>query len=221
MLEKILESPLDCKEIQPVHPKGNQSWVFIGRTDVEAETLILWPPDAKNWLIWKDPDAGKDWGQEEKGTTEDEMVGWHHWHNAFEFEQAPGDGEGQGGLARHYWVTEQQYILKVTSKATHTHTHACTHMTKLWWKAFNFKILVLLVFSWKTAVPAPSSPPPYYRYLKPFFSSSLILSIYLILKIALSTPAAEGKDLSVLRGCLLCPLSLLPPALSGCLTIFR
>ena len=75
VLEKTLESPLDCKEIQPVHPKGDQSWVFIGRTDVEAETLILWPPDAKSWLISKDPDAGKDWRQEEKGTTEDEMVG--------------------------------------------------------------------------------------------------------------------------------------------------
>ena len=79
MLEKTLESPLDCKEIQLVHPKGDQSWVFIGRTDVEAATPILWPPDVKSWLIGKDPDAGRDWGQEEKGTTEDEMVGWHHW----------------------------------------------------------------------------------------------------------------------------------------------
>ena len=78
VLEKTLESPLDCKEIQPVHPKGDKSWVFIGRTDAEAETPILWPPYAKSWLIGKDPDAGKDWGQEEKGTTEDEMVGWHH-----------------------------------------------------------------------------------------------------------------------------------------------
>ena len=78
VLEKTLESSLDCKEIQPVHPKGDQCWVFIGRTDVEAETPILWPPDSKSWLIGKDPDAGKDWGQEEKGTTEDEMVGWHH-----------------------------------------------------------------------------------------------------------------------------------------------
>ena len=86
VLEKTLESPLDCKEIQPVHPKGDQSWVFIGRTDVEAETPILWPPDAKRWLIWKDPDAGKDCGQEEKGTTEDETVGWHHWLNGHEFE---------------------------------------------------------------------------------------------------------------------------------------
>ena len=78
VLQKTLESPLDCRDIQPVHPEGNQSWVFIGRTDAEAETPILWPPDVKNWLIGKDPDAGKNWGQEEKGTTEDEMVGWHH-----------------------------------------------------------------------------------------------------------------------------------------------
>ena len=85
VLEKTLESPLDCKEIQPVHPKGSQSWIFIGRTDAEAETPILWPPDVKNWLIGKDPDAGKDWSQEEKGTTEDEMVGWHHWLSGHEF----------------------------------------------------------------------------------------------------------------------------------------
>ena len=99
VLEKTLESPLDCKEIKAVNPKGNQSWIFIGRTDVEAETPILWPPDAKNWLIKKDPDAGKDWRQEEKGTTEDEMVGWHHWLNGHEFEQVPGAGNGQGNLA--------------------------------------------------------------------------------------------------------------------------
>ena len=86
VLEKTLESPLDCKEIQSVHSKGNQPWVFIGRTDAEAETPILWPPDAKNWLTGKDPDAGKDWKQEDKGTTEDEMVGWHHWLNGHEFE---------------------------------------------------------------------------------------------------------------------------------------
>ena len=84
--------------IQPVNPKGNQSWIFIGRTDAEAETPILWPPNPKNWLIGKDPDAGKDWGQEKKGMTEDEMVGWHHWLNGHEFEQAPGVGEGQGSL---------------------------------------------------------------------------------------------------------------------------
>ena len=98
MSEKTLESPLDCKEIQPAHPKEDQSWVSIGRTDVEAETPILWPPDAKSWLIWKDPDAGKDWRQEKKGTTEDEMVGWHHLFNGHEFEQTLGVGDGQGGL---------------------------------------------------------------------------------------------------------------------------
>ena len=98
MLEKTLESPLDCKEVQPVHPKGAQSWVFIGRTDVKAETPILWPPHAKSWLIGKDPDAGRDWGQEEKGMTEDEMAGWHHWLDGHEFEWTPGVGDGQGGL---------------------------------------------------------------------------------------------------------------------------
>ena len=86
VLEKTLESPLDCKEIKPVHPKGNQSWIVIGRTDSEAETPILWPPDAKSWLIWKDPDVGKDWMWEKKGTTEDEMSGWHHWLDGHEFE---------------------------------------------------------------------------------------------------------------------------------------
>ena len=99
VLEKTLESPLDCKEIQPAHPKGDQSWVFTGRIDVEAETPIFWPPDAKSWLIWKDPDAGKDWGQEEKGTTEDEMVGWYHQLNGHGFGWTPGVGDGQGGLA--------------------------------------------------------------------------------------------------------------------------
>ena len=96
---KRLESPLYHKEIQPVHPKGDQSWVFIGRTDVETETPILWPPDAKSWLIWKDPDAGKDWGQEEKGTTQDEMVGWHHQLNGHGFGWTLEVGDGQGGLA--------------------------------------------------------------------------------------------------------------------------
>ena len=97
VLEKTLERTLDCKEIKPVHPKGNQSWIFIGRTDAEAETLILWPPDAKNWLTGKDPDAGKDWRREEKGMTE--MVGRHHWLDGHEFEQAPEVGDGQGSLA--------------------------------------------------------------------------------------------------------------------------
>ena len=98
VLEKTLESSLDCKEIQPVHPKGNHSWIFIGRTDTEAETLVLWSPDVKNWLIRKDPDTGKDRSQEDKGTTEDEMVGWHHHLDGREFEQALGVGDGQGSL---------------------------------------------------------------------------------------------------------------------------
>ena len=115
VLGKTLEGPLDCKEIQPVHPKGDQSWVFIGRTDAEAGTPILWPPHAKSWLIWKDPDAGKDWGQEEKGMTEDETVGWHHRHNGHGLGWTPVVGDGQGGLAccgscccrvGHDWTTE-------------------------------------------------------------------------------------------------------------------
>ena len=117
VLEKTLESPFDCKKIQPIHPKGYQSWIFIGRTDAEAETLILWPPDAKNWLIGKDSDAGKDCRWEEKGTTTDEKVGWHHQLNGHESEQTPGDNEGQRGLGaqsmgsqrvRHDLATEQQ-----------------------------------------------------------------------------------------------------------------
>ena len=98
VLEKTLEHPLDCKDIKPVHPKGNQSWTFIGRTDAEAETPILWPPDVRNWLFGKDTDAGKDWRWEEKGTTKDEMVGWHHWLSRHESKQALGDGEGKGSL---------------------------------------------------------------------------------------------------------------------------
>ena len=109
-----LESPLDCKEIQLVHPKGDQSWVFIGRNDAKAETPVLWPSHAKSWLIGKDSDAGRDRGQEEKGMTEDEMAGWHHWLNGREFGWTPGVDDGQGGLAccnswgrrvRHNWVT--------------------------------------------------------------------------------------------------------------------
>ena len=115
VLEKTLESSLDCKEIKPVNPKGNQSWIFIGRNDAEAETPILWPPDVENWLTGKDPDAGKDWGPEKKGMTEDEMVGQHYWLNGREFEQALGVADGQGSLVCcHPWgckeldTTEQQ-----------------------------------------------------------------------------------------------------------------
>ena len=99
LLEKTLESPLDCKEIKPVHPKENQSWIVIGGTEAEAETPIFWPPDVNNWLIWKDPDAGKDWRWEENGMTEDEIVGWDHWLDGHELEHALGVGDGQGSLA--------------------------------------------------------------------------------------------------------------------------
>ena len=117
VLEKTLESPLDCKEIKPVHPKINQSWIFIGRTSAEAETPILWPPGVKNWL----PDAGKDWRWEEKGTTEDEMVGWHHWLNGHELKEALGVGDGWGDLTccnpwgcrvRQDWVTELNWTIE-------------------------------------------------------------------------------------------------------------
>ena len=98
VLEKTLENPLDCKEIQPVHSEGDQPWDFFGRNDAKPETLVLWPPHAKSWLIGKDSDAGRDWGQEEKGTTEDEMAGWHHWLEGRESEWTLGVGDGQGGL---------------------------------------------------------------------------------------------------------------------------
>ena len=117
VLEKTLERPLDFSEIKSVNPKGNQPWILIGKTDAEPEAPILWPPDVMDWLTGKDPDAGKDWGQEEKGMTEDEMVGWHHRLNEHEFEQAPGGSEGQGSLVycsprslkrlRYNWATKQ------------------------------------------------------------------------------------------------------------------
>ena len=109
VLEKTLKSPLDCKEIQPVHSKGDQPWVFFGRNDAKAETPVFWPPPAKSWLIGKDSDAGRDWGQDEKGMTEDEMAGWHHWLDGCEFEWTPGAGVLQFmGLQRvgHDWVIE-------------------------------------------------------------------------------------------------------------------
>ena len=120
VLEKTLESPLDSKKIKPINPKGNQPWMFIGRTNAEAEAPVHWPPDVKSWLVGKDPSAGKDWRQEEKGVTEDQMVGWHHQLNGYEFEQTLGDSKGQGSLAvpqslgsqrvGHDLVTEHQQI---------------------------------------------------------------------------------------------------------------
>ena len=133
VLEKTLENPLDCKEIQPVHPKGKQSWIFIGRTDAEAETPIVWPPHAKTWLIGKDSDAERDWGQEEKQTTEDEMAGWHHRLDGHEFGWTPGAGDGQGGLAcwnswgrrvEHDWVTELNWTELKEYHVYETHAYA-------------------------------------------------------------------------------------------------
>ena len=124
VLEKTIESPLDCKEIQPVHPKGDQSWVFIGRTDTEADASVLWPPHAKSWLIWKDPDAEKVWKQEEKGTTEDEMVGWHHWLKGHEFEQALGDGKGREAWhAVVHGVAKSLRLSNWTAKTLHINTN--------------------------------------------------------------------------------------------------
>ena len=125
VLEKTLESPLDCKEIQQVHAKRDQSWVFIGRTDVGTETPILWPPEAKNWLIGKDPDAGKDWRWEEKGATKDGMVGWYHWLSGQEFEYTPGVGDGQGGLACcspwGHKESDMPELLNWTERSAHRH----------------------------------------------------------------------------------------------------
>ena len=134
------ESPLDFKKIQPVNPKGNQSWIFMGRTDVEAEAPIFWPPDVKNWLIWKDADAGRDWRQEEKGMTEDEMVGCHHQLNGHEFGWALGVGDGQGGLVccspwgfKELDMTEQLnwYLRKVSFSFT-----TCKFLELLNWENF-------------------------------------------------------------------------------------
>ena len=142
--------PLDCKEIQPVHPKGNQSWIFIGifigKTHAEAEVPILWPPDKKNWFFGKDPDAGKDWGQEEKGTTEDEMVGWHHWLDAHEFEQALGIGDGQGGLACHSpWGRKEsdKWLSDWTDWTYRSHLH-----TEFSWEEYSSLCLYWCVYPW-------------------------------------------------------------------------
>ena len=131
MLKKTLESPIDSKEIQSINPKENQSWIFIGRTDAEAETLILWLPDAKNGFIRNYPDMGQDWRQEEKGTTEDEMVGCHHQLNGHEFEQAPGVSDGQGSLACcSPWGLKESDMTEWLGH-THTHTHGWNRCQKM------------------------------------------------------------------------------------------
>ena len=129
MLEKTLESPLGCKEIQPVHSEGDQPWDFFGRTDAKAESSVLWPPDVKSWLIGKDSDAGRDWGQE-KGTTEDEMAGWHHWLNGSESEWTPGVGDGQGGLACcNSWGRKESDMTERLNWTEYIHDE---HATCLW-----------------------------------------------------------------------------------------
>ena len=148
VLEKTLESALDSKKIKPVHPKGNQPWIFIGRTDAEAEAPILWPPDAKSWLIGKDPDAGNDWGQEKKGITENEMVEWHHRLNGHEFEQAPGDGEGQGSLVRCCGVTKSRTWLNNSNPLGFWFSWSDMEW-RLSFKALPV-ILVLTCYCWKT-----------------------------------------------------------------------
>ena len=141
VLEKTLESPLDCEEIQPVHSKGNQSWVFIERTDAEAEAPILWPPDVKNWLIGRDPDAGQDWRWEEKEATEDEMVGWHRRLNGHEFEQTPGDSEGREGLA--CCGTQGLKESDMTEWLNHNNQYSCLQNATdrgVWWAIQSMKL---------------------------------------------------------------------------------
>ena len=154
VLEKTLESPLDCKEIQPVNPKGNQSWIFIGRTDAEAQVPTLWPPDAKNWLTGKDSDAGKDRRQEEKGMTEDEMVRWHHWLNEDEIEQALGIGDGQGSLVCcSSWAHKES---DTTEWLNWTEVLQGLEVLMTFHSTWNF-LPDLQVFHWVQARPSPIS----------------------------------------------------------------
>ena len=173
-LEKTLESPLDCKEIQPVHPKGDQSWVFIVGTDVEAETPILWPPDAKSWLIGKDPDAGKDRGQEEKGRTEDEMVGWHHLLDGHGFGWTLGVGNGQGGLAclwfmglqgvGYDWATELNWIFTFIKSLFSSSSFSAR-------RVMSSAYLRLLIFLRAILIPACASSSPTFHVMYSQFSS--------------------------------------------------
>ena len=155
VLDKTFESPLDCKEIKQVHPKGNQSWIFTGRTDAEAETSILWPSDAKNWLIRKDPDAGKDWRQEEKGMTEDEMVGWHHWLNGREFEHAPGDSKGQEGLVCcSPWGCKE---LDNTERLNNSYKVLCNDWDRLSLSSILLGVSLLVAVRWLLGHDSPGS----------------------------------------------------------------
>ena len=164
VLEKTLESPLDCKEIQPVHSKGDQSWVFIGRTDAKAETPVLWRPHAKSWLIRNDSDAGRDWGQEEKGRTEDEMAGWHHWLDGHEFEWTPGVGDGQGGLVYcNSWGHKESDMTK------------WLNWTELNWRT---RLWIVIFFSAFPYIPHLSSSPSFFSKSFPSIYTHLWVSIY-------------------------------------------
>ena len=146
VLEKTLESPLGCKEIQPAHSKGDRSWMFFGRTDAKAETPILWPSHAKSWLIGKDSGAGRDWGQEEKGTTEDEMAGWHHWLDGHEFGWTLGVGDGQGGLAWcNSWGCKESDI---TEELNWTEVLILLGLTVAFDSADYFFLLEILLLGW-------------------------------------------------------------------------
>ena len=168
VLEKTLESALDYKEIQPVHPKGNQSWVFIGRTDAEAESPIIWPSEVKNWLLGKDLDAGKDWRQEETGLTEDEMVGCHHWLDGHEFEQALRVGDEQGSLVCcSPWVAKsrtrlnnwtEQSEAQILQPAGKTHRDWLLPHCLVCPPAFSLPQEHMLLYSWMLAVPQTTSP---------------------------------------------------------------
>ena len=153
VLEKTLESPLDCKEIQPVHSKGDQSWVFIGRTDVEAKTPILWPPDVKSWVIWNDPDAGKDWRQEEKGMIGNEMVEWHHRLNGHGFGWTPAVGDGQGGLTccgslgrKESDMTEPLNWTELSQSIDSFFYSSTWNVTDLWWISSHLLFPFLRLF---------------------------------------------------------------------------
>jgi len=164
VLEKTLESPLDCKEIQPVHSEGDQPWDFFGRNDAEAETPVLWPPHVKRWLIGKDSDAGRDWGQEEKGTTEDEMAGWHHWLNGCEYGWTPGICDGQGGLACCYsWGCKE---LDMTEQLI---------WSDLIWMGPDAMISVFWMLSFK-----PTFSLSTFTFIKRLFSSSLLSAIKVV-----------------------------------------
>ena len=166
-LEKTLESPLDCKEIQPVHPKGNQSWIFIGKTDAEAETAILWPPNEK-WLTWKAPNAGKDWRQEERGTIEDEMVGWHHWLNGHEFGQALGDNEGQGSRQ----VTVHGVTNSQTQLSNWTTASPYTMIRRRWVSYFHYILSDALITFWVWFGPLKNGRNQAYVHFKKIFKTS-------------------------------------------------